>query len=249
MTRLNSNPTHSSAVAARVRQNVIGAGVAAGMMLYFGYRVVGISEGEGAFGLGSKLFVYTLRIGGLAMAAAALGSLAGITGALLLDGVCSVTIGVLFTLSAVLMLVGGGSGFLYILFGVLFVVAGVRNAREWTALARERGADAGRSPGPSGSFASEPVESRAPESLADGLRDAARHSPVETRIGRAPDVAPPVHVAPRPPSTSPANEAPPPVPGPSDSPQPAATNPPIEPPPEGFLASFAPDTEDEPDDA
>lgn len=129
--------TDASLAAARVRKNVLNAAIAAALMLYFAYSGGGyiMPEGDDAIAVGGAIFIRTLKLGGFAMLAASLGSLTGVRHALLFDGVCSMIIGLLFCASGVLMMIGGGGGVLYIVFGVMFLVAGARNASEWAALA------------------------------------------------------------------------------------------------------------------
>lgn len=140
MVSLESHSVSSEQVTARVRQNVIPAGIAALLMLYFSYSGGGFVDPEGgdAFAIGGMIFICTLKYGGFAMLAAALWSLSGMRVALLFDAVCSVLIGLLLCTSGGLMMAGGGSGFLYVVFGVLFLWGGVRNGRNWAEMASVR---------------------------------------------------------------------------------------------------------------
>ncbi|MGD2110700.1 MAG: hypothetical protein PVI86_15080 [Phycisphaerae bacterium] len=145
---------------ARVRQNAGSAAIAAVLMIYFGFYVLAGPSGGGLFGLAGLLFYHTLRIGGVVMALVAVWSLAGHRVVLLVDGVASSTIGALLMLSAVGMVVGGGAAFdglLYVVFGVMFISAGIRSGRHYFALGRASEArpsgelsSVGRSEGPIG---------------------------------------------------------------------------------------------------
>ncbi len=136
---MNQNDTTSptSRVAARVRQNTVSAGIAAALLLYFSYGGgrFNVPDGDDAVAIGGAILIHTLKLGGFAMLAAAIWSASGSRHALIFDGLCSMIVGVLFIVSGAMMMIGGGGGVLYIIFGVMFIVAGKRNASEWAALA------------------------------------------------------------------------------------------------------------------
>ncbi|MCH7527422.1 MAG: hypothetical protein IID39_08300 [Planctomycetes bacterium] len=141
-----SHSDSSEQVTARVRQNAFSAAIAAALMLYYGFGGgEWIYPEEGFARAGGYVFVFTLKIGGLAMLASALGSALGTLHALVFDAVCSILIGALFILGSLLMLLGGSMGFnliLYAMFGVMFITAGLRNGRNWAEMASARSAGA-----------------------------------------------------------------------------------------------------------
>lgn len=132
------NPPQSNDIAALVRRNAVSAAIGAACLIYFGFYVSAVPNVTSLFSFGDALFVYTLRIGGVAMISIALGCLTGRIVFLLLDALASVPIGSGLIVSAVLMMAGGG-GFsinflLYVVFGGMFISAGLRNGRfyaEW----------------------------------------------------------------------------------------------------------------------
>lgn len=137
MQHANHNST-SSEIARRVRSNAWSAAIAAALMILFGFYYLGKPTGTGLFPLSALGFYYALRIGGIAMAAIAVGSFVGFRPVLLVDAVVSVAIGVLFVLTGVGMLLGGGDAFqtiLSVVFGAMFFSAGVRNWRDYFLLA------------------------------------------------------------------------------------------------------------------
>jgi len=131
-----SNRRRLHDVTAQVRQNALSAAIAAGLMLYFAFSGGGyaLNEGNTLFDIGGRIFVHTIQIGGFVMAAAALWSATGMIVALLFDAIASIIIGLLFCVSAAMMMLDGGVGALYIVFGVMFIIAGVRNGRQWADL-------------------------------------------------------------------------------------------------------------------
>ena len=121
-------------VEARVRRNVGSAGLAAGLLIFFGFfQLVKPTEG-GVGGYAALVFYHTLRFGGPAMAAVAVWSSLGHPLALFFDAVVSCLIGAILILSGVLMAIGGGSllpTLLMVVCGALFVSAGLRNSRDF----------------------------------------------------------------------------------------------------------------------
>jgi len=125
-------------MASRVRQNALSAAIAAALMIYFGFFSLLEPSGPGLFNGAALAMYHTLRIGGIAMALVALWSLLGDRTVLLVDGIASTVIGVLFVLAAVGLLLGGGrmiDSVLYVVFGSMFVSSGLRNYREYFHLA------------------------------------------------------------------------------------------------------------------
>lgn len=123
----------------RVRRNAGQAGFTAICLLFFGFGWFSPPTATGLFSTGDALFNYTLRGGGIAMACIALACLAGKPGALMIDAVVSVVIGLSLAVSAAMMIFGGGMGLnqiLYLVFAATFVSTGVRNGREYLAITR-----------------------------------------------------------------------------------------------------------------
>ncbi len=142
------NPSRYDA-SPRVRQNAGSAAFAAACLLFFGFFWFVLPTVTNLFSLGDAICNYTLRFGGIAMAVAAVWSWTGRPKALLFDAITSVPIGLLLIASAVLMMLGGGFGLnqlLYILFGGMFIAAGVRNWRDYHALTGPGGDGAGGGP-------------------------------------------------------------------------------------------------------
>lgn len=121
-------------VETRVRQNVVPAAIAAGLLIFFGFSYVARPTEGGLWGGAALVFYHTLRFSGLAMAAIAIWSALGHPLALLVDAVISCLIGGLLIVTNVLMLVDGGdplSTLIAVFCGLLFISAGRRNARDY----------------------------------------------------------------------------------------------------------------------
>lgn len=128
-----------SDITLRVRHNTGSAALAAACLIYFGFFHLAKPVGDDLFSVASLVFVYTLQIGGALMAMVVLLSLLGHAIALLLDAVVSVGIGVLFALTGVAMLLGGGDVLqtvLNVMFGAMFLAAGVRNGQYYFITSR-----------------------------------------------------------------------------------------------------------------
>ncbi len=130
--------THHSSVSfdvvSHVRRNAGSAGLAAALMLFFGFSHLARPVGNDLFAVSAMLFYHTLRIGGIVMAVIAAWSLLGRPLVLVVDAVASVAIGICFALSGVGLLAGGGEALqsiLNVVFGCMFIGAGVRNWREY----------------------------------------------------------------------------------------------------------------------
>ena len=127
----------ADSTAHHVTRNFWPIAIFAALLLFFGFYWFQRPSGSGVFLIGDTLFQYTLRIGGIVMAALALSSLTGKLGVLALDGVGSVAIGVLLIGSALLMLAGGDRSinqFIYIICGVMTASSGWRNWRDYRIL-------------------------------------------------------------------------------------------------------------------
>jgi len=253
----------SDRIARRVRSNAFPAAIAAALMIYFGYYQFFADQGGGLLGLAGGVFVWTLRIGGIAMALIAVWCMTGHLPALAVDGIVSVTIGVLLALTGIGLLVSGGGTTQPVINCVcawLFIGAGMRNWREYRLLAGKEARPFDDQPPPHDPrFQERYDQSRTappPASLASQLRDRA-----ETQAGIA--VRDDAGLAAPSPGFSGIDEAdyapgigaesesmPPPHPEPMDWPAeqgreeyaPEETPPADdEPPPDGFLSSFADD--------
>lgn len=180
-------------VAAAVQANVSSALVAGLSLALFGFFMFSIPEVKDTFTLGDAIFNYTLRIGGAAMLLAAAACLTGRPAALVFDAVMSTLVGIGLIVSSVLMIYGaGGAGInqiLYLLFGGMFISAGVRNGRLYgsvsavplTETTRDRSSTRTEVP------AAPPVHGGT-SSLAERLRDARRgtqdHPPTAAAVER-----------------------------------------------------------------
>ncbi|HUU86082.1 MAG TPA: hypothetical protein VM243_21500 [Phycisphaerae bacterium] len=119
----------------RVRSTALWAGLAAVIMLFFGYRGGWELPEANPMRAGSMLFVYTLKIGGWVMLVEALLLWTGIRAALVCDGVVTTLIGMLLVLGGLLMTPGSlWQALLFIVFGLLFISSGLRSWREGRAL-------------------------------------------------------------------------------------------------------------------
>jgi hypothetical protein len=233
MTWNDPRPTHQwtggsgNAAAGTVRGYAVWAGIAALLLLYFGFAVytAGLTSG-------GRIFVHTLRIGGIAMAASTLLLLTGWPKALAFDGLSSIAIGAALFLSGSLMLTsqGGAEAILNLVFGFVFASAG------WNELSVFRTLEAPRR-------RSEPEQVQ-PDLLAPQPAPQMEQDPPVAAVVAQPAVADgpqadrPRQSAPDESGPRPAHRPPPPAPMPpaADSPQPAPMPPET---PEGWLASFA----------
>lgn len=137
---MNPNPP---SILAALRSQGTSTAIGAALLLYFGFMQLDFSTGAGLFETSANVFIYTLRIGGIALMAMALFLWAGWRPALLLDGLASIPIGILMVLCSVGMMAGGG-GFglnnVIILFcGVMFVSSGRNSLRLRRAIAAPGG--------------------------------------------------------------------------------------------------------------
>jgi len=170
----------ASQITSRVRQNTGSAAVAAICLIVFGFfDFFSIPKVTDLFTLGDAAFNYTLRIGGVLMAVIAVWSFSGRVTALLADAMVSAAIGCLLIFSGVAMIIGGG-GFslnygLYVLFGAMFISAGLRNWRDFSLLKSTQSTPAREGPIGFGSPPDEFAEDARPvppsSSLAGRLRE------------------------------------------------------------------------------
>ena len=136
-------------VASHVRRNAGSAGLAAALLLFFGFSHLARPVGNDLFAVSAMLFYHALRVGGIVMAVVAAWSLLGRPLVLVVDAVASVAIGICFALSGVGLLAGGGEALqsiLNVVFGCMFIGASVRNWREYRfcSLTVDRVASVGR---------------------------------------------------------------------------------------------------------
>lgn len=92
-----------------LRSQGTAAAIGAALLLYFGFAHLDFSSGAGLFEVSANIFVYTLRIGGVALAGVAFALWARWPLALLLDGLICLPIGALLILTGVGMMAGGGN--------------------------------------------------------------------------------------------------------------------------------------------
>ncbi len=260
----------ASSIASRVRQNTVSAAIAAICLIVFGFfDFFSIPKVTDLFTLGDAAFNYTLRIGGVLMAVIAVWSFSGRVTALLADAMVSVAIGCLLIFSGVAMIVGGGGVSLnyglYVLFGAMFISAGLRNWRDFSLLKASQSPAARDDPISFGPPPTPFVEDELPvppsSSLAGRLRErmADRNGAKPGPLSEAPASTPPISkptssIAERP-GESPtlkdaqiAEATPPaldnePILGADETSDPHSTkeDKDDQPPPDGFLASFADD--------
>ncbi len=118
----------------RVRSTALWAGLAAVIMLFFGYRGDWELPEANPMRTGAMIFVYTLKIGGWVMAVEALWLLTGARAALFCDGAVTMLIGLLLVAGGLMMTPGNiGQAVLFILFGLLFIHSGLRSWRDAVA--------------------------------------------------------------------------------------------------------------------
>ncbi len=118
----------------RVRQNVVSTAIGAAFLLFFGFFQLTEPTGTDLFSRANWVFYYTLRLGGLAMAAVAAWSLLGQFITLAVDAVVTVAIGALLILTGLGMAVDGGAmvqTIINVVCGGMFISSGVRNWKDY----------------------------------------------------------------------------------------------------------------------
>lgn len=244
-----------AAVAAFVRANATSAGLAALCLLFFGFYVLADPTGTTGFARANWVYLYTLRIGGIAMAVIAVWSLLGHRVALAVDAVASLLIGGLLIVSALVLKYLGWdmvNTVISVICGGMFVSSGVRNGRLYAGFASVHRAQATLDallPAAVGAPPAErpgPVDARATLERLRRIREgeASHAAPVEppTQGVRHAEPSPEARPVPHRHTSS--------APPHSDVRAPAAptvTPAPDEPAPEGFLASFARKRDDQGD--
>jgi len=132
---LNQAEAHRKQALARVRTNAWYAGIAAALMILFGYGVGLVFASEGWLAnLAGKTILYTLQGGGILLALVAVLCLMGLPQALYLDAFVSTLIGLAFILGSLGRVIGGDSfALFYGLLGAMFLHSAVRNYRDASA--------------------------------------------------------------------------------------------------------------------
>ncbi len=204
-------------IAQRVRGNVANAGIAAALLIYFGFFGMPMFVTETVADHAYNAYVRVIQVGGIVSLIAAFLCSTGRLFALAFDGVTALLIGIAMAI-CVLVMWSEYPVFLYGLFAAMFIMAGYRDTQAWLGLSRIRQA---LSPSPDGGtmvqggqmsrtsdYVSMPVIDRTPRPVA---------APEESGSAFASEMTP-----------SPPGE---PV---DDGPA-----------PDGFLASFAPESDDD----
>jgi hypothetical protein len=126
------------------RQNAVQSGIAAVMMLIFGWAFASKGISSSAFYNATvAVFYWSLRIGGIGLAIAAALCAANLRVGLLIDAVVSGLCGALMALIAVYWLIDAGGFdlqlFIYLIFGGGFMSAAVSAMRSYRAMESESG--------------------------------------------------------------------------------------------------------------
>lgn len=142
------------------KSNAIWTGIAALMMLYFGWGSSLVGTSENAFyNTTVDIFTWTLRVGGICLVVVSAVCLAGLRVGLLLDALASGITGLSFVLCAAYWLAAGGgfdiNDLLILIFGGMFL----KSAREcWTAYAASAADVQAAAPTNRGWFGVKPLE-------------------------------------------------------------------------------------------
>jgi hypothetical protein len=238
----HDDPRNSYAIPTiSIRSRAIWSGIAALLLCYFGF-----SGSWVVFSTSGWIYVYTLQLGGVAMAVCTLLLLSGWRTALAIDGIASMLIGGGLLASGLLMLIGGAmQGLLNLVFGYMFASSGWSSYSDWRwttggGRANTRGENQ-YDPGFESRY--EKVMSQPPgDSLASQLLDRSRNPQPEPAISHPVDETPAQELgldlaeSAEPDDTANWDLAPEPTAAdePDQRPQPAPQDA-----PDGFLASFA----------
>lgn len=226
MTQGHNEQSLDAMIAYRVRQNVMSAGIAAALLLYFGFGALALVDAQSLAEKGHNAFIYVLRVGGILSLIAAFLCMTGKLPALAYDGVTTLLTGVAMAICVVLMM-SEYAVFLNAIIAVLFVVAGFRDTRAWLGLLQMKIVQANKEAGGSSVSDRESGESMA---VTKGYVT----MPVIDR-------KPPETITPPPNPEPPISSSPPVTIEPPQAEEPIAD----EPAPDGFLASFAPEQDDD----
>ena len=129
--------TPNAAIYARhVRDNAGSVLIAAALLCLFGYWGLAVPTGSSRFAVGNLLVVYAMRIGGPLLGAIGLACLLGKPVVLMVDGIITTITGAALAIGGGLMISasGGLNPVLCLIFGIVFVRAGVRNIRDYLAM-------------------------------------------------------------------------------------------------------------------
>ena len=122
---------------ALVRRHAGSAAFAAALMLFFGFAYLAKPDGTDLFARAWLVLYYTLRLGGVVMAAIAVWLWTGNRFALAADAAVAATVGVLFILTGLGMLATGGDSLqmiINVVCGWMFFSSGLRTGREYLEL-------------------------------------------------------------------------------------------------------------------
>ena len=128
----------SADVSGRVKTQASSAWIGAAMLLFFGFGYLTEPSGTDLFSKAAWVFYQTLRIGGIAMAAAAAFLTTGHTLALAVDAVVAVTVGLLLIATGAVMFIDGGEALqplINVICGTGFASSGRRSWAAYTSLA------------------------------------------------------------------------------------------------------------------
>ncbi len=216
-----SRDESATRTSALVRRHAGSAAFAAALMLFFGFAYLAKPDGTDLFARAWLVLYYTLRLGGIAMAAIAVWLWTGSRFALAADAAVAATVGVLLVLTGLGMLAAGGDSLqmiINVVCGWMFFSSGLRNGREYLELRRVNGQETGLTlqahvPSPAtrlrGQTKNEVVAATSPENGQAGSEAAADETQAAANETQA---------------------------GAEETQKPATPEPP---PPEGYLASFA----------
>ncbi|UCE61157.1 MAG: hypothetical protein JSU63_05290 [Phycisphaerales bacterium] len=138
--------SRTSDVSARVRANTGAAAFTGALLVVIGFFWFDgpLDSDVGLLRAGNTLFLWALRLGGLALIGVAVACSIGVRLALLLHGLTSSLIGIFVVLSAILMMIGDGIGLDCLVFavcGVMILTTGMRDWADFRKLPSEKIAD------------------------------------------------------------------------------------------------------------
>ena len=144
-----SRDESATRTSALVRRHAGSAAFAAARMLFFGFAYLAKPDGTDLFARAWLVLYYTLRLGGIAMAAIAVWLWTGNRSALAADAAVAAAVGVLLILTGLGMLAAGGDSLqmiINVVCGWMFFSSGLRNGREYLALRALSGQETGSTP-------------------------------------------------------------------------------------------------------
>ncbi len=223
-----------AAIPIRVKNNVVNASIAAFLLIYFGFFSLLLIVPETLADHAWNAFVRVVQVGGIVSALAAILCTTGRLFALAFDGITSILIGLAMVVCLLLQFSDGVS-ILYLLFAALFVASGFRDTKDFVQYSRLVADSSGPSPPtPPTAGVTAPLSPQPDGDVGHQGREISEYAttPIIER--------PPAPVA----VETPPPDPPAPEPIPDPQPEPARD----EPAPDGFLASFAPDDDENDDD-